>query len=78
MTILIAMRLKDMDRVHPKQITGKCARCEHEVGIYPSGQEVMKRYPDIEIICQVCHTLTGKEELAPGALNEPFESVKKK
>ena len=34
---LIVMRLADMKRVHPEQITDKCAGCGHAVGIYPSG-----------------------------------------
>lgn len=76
--MLIVMRLVDMHRVHPQQITGKCERCGEVVGIYPSGQSAMKQYPDIEIVCQVCNPPDGSQELAPGAEQEPFESVNKK
>lgn len=72
--VLIVMRLADMKRVHPRQITGKCARCGEVVGIYPSGQEAMKKYPDIELVCQVCKSPGGVQILAPGAEREPFES----
>lgn len=74
---LIVMRLADMRRVHPQQITRRCALCNHEVGIYPSGQYVLQHH-DTEIVCQVCAQPTGNEPLAPGAELEPFESVSKK
>lgn len=77
MTELIVMRLADMTRVHPQQITGTCNRCGHVVGVYPSGQKIMKRHPDIRLVCQVCRTPGAQAKLAPGAAFEPFESVKK-
>lgn len=76
--ILIVMRLADMTRVHPDQITGHCARCGHEVGIYPSGQKAMQLFPGgIELVCQICKTPDPKAMLAPGAEFEPFESRKR-
>jgi hypothetical protein len=75
---LIVMRLADMKRVHPEQITDKCAGCGHAVGIYPSGQKIMKQRPDVRLMCQVCQTPGPNAALAPGAELEPFESVEKK
>jgi hypothetical protein len=71
---LITMRLADMRRVHPGQITGRCGRCGEEVGIYPSGQEAMKKWKDVEIVCQVCRPIDGGEPLVPGAEREAWES----
>ena len=75
--ILIVMRLADMVIVHPEQITGSCARCGHEVGIYPSGQKVMQQYPDVEIVCEKCQQPGPGVTLAPGAEIEPFQSRKR-
>jgi hypothetical protein len=73
--ILTVMRLKDMRRVHPEQIEGKCARCGEVVGIYPSGQKVMRDYPgQVELVCQICNDPPAGSALAPGAELEPFES----
>jgi hypothetical protein len=53
---LIAMRLADMHKVHPNQDNSRvCARCGHQVGLYPSGQAIMRRHPDTIIVCQMCH-----------------------
>lgn len=72
------MRLKDMQRVHPEQIENKCASCGEVVGIYPSGQALLKAYPDkIELVCQVCRPEADISILAPGAELEPFESKRK-
>ncbi|MBT1509462.1 hypothetical protein KIP88_03010 [Bradyrhizobium sp. SRL28] len=74
---LIVMRLADMHRFHPEQITGTCASCGHVVGIYPSGQQVMKQYPDVKLTCSVCKTPGENTPLAPGAEFEPFQSMRK-
>lgn len=74
---LIVMRLKDMTRVHPDQITAKCSECGHVVAVYPSGQSAMRQYPDIKLVCQVCRQPGANAELAPGAELEPFQSVRK-
>jgi hypothetical protein len=72
---LLVMRLADMVRVHPNQITAKCSRCGEKVGVYPSGQKVMREVPDIELVCQACNPNNYDVSLlAPGAEFEPFES----
>jgi hypothetical protein len=71
---LLVMRLKDMVRVHPDQITARCSECDEEVGVYPSGQRVLKQMPDIKLVCQVCSEPVATSILAPGAEFEPFES----
>jgi len=76
--ILLVMRLADMVRVHPKQITALCARCGNAVGIFPSGQQVLRECSNVEIVCQVCHPLEAGGVLAPGAEFEPFQSRKKR
>lgn len=78
MTIeLTVMRLADMKRVHPKQIEATCARCGHVVAVYPSGQQIMKQYPTVVLVCQVCKEPGPDAELAPGAELEPFQSHRK-
>ena len=53
--VLVAMRLEDMHVVHPMQDnTRSCVRCRHVVGIYPSGQAALKRWPRLEIQCARC------------------------
>jgi hypothetical protein len=75
---LICMRLEDMHRVHPQQITAACERCGMFVGVYPSGQNLMRIYPGtIELVCQVCRPEADTSILAPGAEHEPFESKRK-
>jgi hypothetical protein len=61
---LVAMRLADMNRMHPRQDDSKaCSRCGARVGIYPSGQSALKHNPRMPILCQVC------------AMREPPEAV---
>lgn len=71
---LVCMRLKDMTRVHPRQVEKQCSLCKETVGVYPSGQSVLATYPDTPIVCHVCNEDGGLQILAPGALLEPFES----
>lgn len=75
---LIVMRLADMHRIHPDQITAHCSECGHEVGVYPSGQKVMREVDDVRLVCQVCRIPGPDAKLAPGAEFEPFESKDKK
>ena len=72
--ILLVMHLDDMRRVHPQMDTSHvCAKCGGQVGIYPSGQQVLKAYRHVKIICNRCADgLTGT--LAPGALAESLQS----
>lgn len=74
---LLVMRLDDMVRVHPDQITAVCSQCGHEVGVYPSGQRVMATRRDVRLICQVCRQPGPNAQLAPGAWWEPFFSRRK-
>jgi transcription elongation factor Elf1 len=75
---LLVMRLADMERVHPDQITLNCSVCNHEVGVYPSGQRVLAQKHDVRIICQICKQPGSNAMLAPGAKFEPFQSVRRK
>jgi hypothetical protein len=78
------MRLEDMSRRHPNQDNSKvCSLCGHKVGIYPSGQAILKDYPKFRIVCHVCVVKLPRpnvQAFAPGALQEPSESydVKKR
>lgn len=74
---LLVMRLEDMQRVHPDQATHRCSQCREEVGVFPSGQRVM-RSMSTKLICTRCKPFDKGAELAPGAETEVFESVKKK
>jgi hypothetical protein len=76
---LIAMRLANMHLVHPEQVQGNCHQCGETVGIYPSGQAVLRRHVSgrVHIVCEVCHGPVDHYTLAPGALAEPFQSVRK-
>jgi hypothetical protein len=52
---LVCMRLVDMRKAHPEQVTRECALCREPVGVYPSGQKALRLTPgQIEIVCQVC------------------------
>lgn len=52
--VLVCMRLDDMRKVHPDQIERACSNCGQTVGVYPSGQQALKTYPTMPIICVVC------------------------
>jgi hypothetical protein len=73
---LVVMRLSDMALVHPQQDDSRvCSKCGEPVGIYPSSQAVLARRPDAVITCQICSGPLGPSAvLAPGALDEPFQS----
>jgi len=73
---LVVMRLAEMHRVHPKQDNSRvCTKCDERVGIYPSGQAMLRRYPAARIICSHCVEPVDLTALAPGAEDESFESV---
>ena len=66
--MLVCNRLSDMTKMHPDQDdTHKCKRCGYPVGIYPSGQKALKKWPDMEIRCSPCAMQTMK----PGDVNFP-------
>lgn len=82
MRTLIVMRSQDMFVVHPEtDFTYTCAQCAAQVGIYPSGQDVIRRFgrERVEIICNQCvdNGLVRRAKLAPGALAERGQSVRK-
>jgi hypothetical protein len=75
---LVVMRLADMQRVHPKQDNSRvCMTCGEVVGIFPSGQATLRRYPSVEIVCERCHGNVEDAVPAPGAVAEASESVNK-
>jgi hypothetical protein len=70
---LCVMRLADMILTHPDMdTTHQCTRCGEAVGIYPSGQRILREVETVEIICQRCITEaeTRTARPAPGALAE--------
>lgn len=72
---LVCMRLANMTRVHPQQITARCSNCGETVGIYPSGQRVLRDFPDqVKLLCEICKTPGRDAVLAPGAIFEPLQS----
>lgn len=75
---LHVMRLAEMHRTHPQQITGHCSECGHTVGIYPSGQAILQQTPGVKLVCNVCGTPGEDAMLAPGAVDEALQSVKKR
>jgi hypothetical protein len=70
--LLICNRLTDMTNMHPQQDdTHKCGKCGHPVGIYPSGQKALKRWPKMAIRCVPCAAAT----VQPTDINVPAGSV---
>jgi hypothetical protein len=52
---LIVMRLADMHRVHPRQDNSRvCSRCGERVGVYPSGQAVLRERAGVVLVCVPC------------------------
>lgn len=76
MMTLAAMRLKDMRRVHPEQDeTHVCAQCGERVGIYPSGQQLLKDHPDLVVVCHLCALCARSSERAAHDLAAPAEVI---
>lgn len=72
---LLVMRLDDMIMVHPQMDTSHvCSMCGEQVGIYPSGQAILKQYRRVKICCDRCQPLPSKFMLAPGAREESGQS----
>jgi len=77
---LVCMRRDEMLLVHPDQISLNCSRCQAVVGVYPSGQNIIRLYGKrVEIICSHCDTTQPGTPrlLAPGAEIEPFQSQRR-
>lgn len=64
---LVVMRLKDMWRRHPNQITMRCSKCNQKVGVYPSSQEALKKYPNMKVVCVYCVNVKVFEDTAEPA-----------
>ena len=77
--ILLCMRLDDMLWVHPQMdSTRVCSQCGTCVGIYPSGQKILKRYRKVKIVCHVCREPDLSTALpAPGAIEESRKSYRR-
>jgi hypothetical protein len=63
---LICTRLEDMTVMHSDQIESACSRCGKLVGIYPTGQAMLKHYPDMTITCSVCTNPWRQEKIMSG------------
>ena len=73
--LLVVMRRSNMTLVHPEMIISNCHRCREPVGVYPSGQRIVRKF-DVELVCEVCYgPVTSLPPLAPGAREETRESV---
>lgn len=56
--ILICMRLAEMELTHPLMTRDKCcSRCGVTIGMFPSGQRVLREHGEtnVEIVCNHCH-----------------------
>jgi hypothetical protein len=74
---LVAMREAEMAVVHPDMDTShQCGRCGVTVGLFPSGQRVLRKYGRVDIVCQNCMTADEREEAtpAPGMEAEVLEA----
>jgi hypothetical protein len=63
---LVCTRLIDMTVTHPQQTQELCSKCQHIVGVYPTGQRAIKKYPQMKILCSLCaglQTLPGGDEV---------------
>jgi hypothetical protein len=70
---LVTMRLVDMHRYHPAQDNSKvCSACGERVGIYPSGQEALRKHPGMKIICTHC---LGRRPGDVAVLAAPIEDI---
>jgi ribosomal protein S27E len=72
-TMLVCTRLADMTVMHPDQSWDLCHECGHVVGVYPTGQRVIKEYPKMKVVCSDCaNTLIepGDEVSPAGSVEE--------
>ena len=51
---ILCTRLADMTVMHPDQIERPCSECGRIVGIYPTGQRGLVKFPNMKILCTVC------------------------
>jgi len=77
--VLAAMRVAEFSYAHPNaDYTHVCARCGHEVVLYPSGQKVMREHTSVIVLCNRCAPHSGGWPLAPGAAQEPLQSTRRR
>jgi hypothetical protein len=82
MQTLITMRSADMRLVHPDtDFSYRCSECAALVGIYPSGQAIIRKFGKarVKIVCNRCVDAgeVSHAQPAPGALAEVGKSVRK-
>ena len=76
--VLAVMRPDDMFCVHPRtDFSHVCAQCGHFVGVYPSGQKVLRSYEQVTLICNRCLPPGFAAPPAPGAIKERAEAVRR-
>jgi DNA-directed RNA polymerase subunit RPC12/RpoP len=81
MAIIVVMRLTEMRYVHPQQDNSRvCAKCGKQVGIYPSGQAMLKAHANMRVICTHCFDATPTPQpqfiiLPPEVDDELSESI---
>lgn len=74
LVFLAVMRQADMLVAHPDtDYTKTCSACKEPVGIYPSGQRIIKKNPTTILVCNRCNE-NQLWPLAPGAEIEPLQS----
>jgi hypothetical protein len=74
--MLICTRLADMTRMHPDQIEKICFECGHVVGVYPTGQQALERWPSVKIICTPCANPSPNDKIySAGSLDEVVQEI---
>jgi hypothetical protein len=72
--MLVCTRLADMTVMHPKQTQELCSKCQHTVGVYPTGQVMMAKYPKMKVVCAPCAALSeldpSRDEIIPAGTIE--------
>ena len=57
--MLVCTRLSDMTQMHPDQGWELCSKCQHTVGVYPTGKRAIERWPHMKILCVKCANLSA-------------------
>ena len=71
---LVCMRLNDMWKLHPEQVTMECVLCKAAIGVYPSGQKALRLTPGpIRVICTHCASKEIQDGLEKGDEVEMFK-----
>lgn len=73
---LVCLREVDMVLVHPQtDWSHKCETCGAKVGIFPSGQSIIRQHPIVKITCSRCaHGAEADSVMLPG-IPEELEGV---